>query len=203
MFSPQNTLVSPSLITCIGVNISQKSLSKPLRHLVSFAGTWPLHLGVLRKLHIKLWFCLNLDYAALIWSPHWKLQFKLIRLRKFIGQQPAGPAGNGETQVVSAKCLMSLNGNLLMPGGTSPPCFSFTRFIFVFQQQQNLRQILSSKICLSHIVAQVGYLNFSCYVGLDPSSTVYPQKISRIKKNEILATQKSIPILYFDLKKRP
>ena len=55
--------------------------------------------------------------------------FRLIRLRKFRGQQPAGPAGDGETQVVSVKCLMSLNGHLLRPGGTSPPCFSFTRFI--------------------------------------------------------------------------
>ena len=50
-------------------------------------------------------------------------------LRKFRGQQPAGPAGDGETQVVSAKCLMNLNGHLLRPRGTSPPCFSFTRFI--------------------------------------------------------------------------
>ena len=39
--------------------------------------------------------------------------FRLIRLRKSRGQQPAGPAGDGETRVVSAKCLMSLNGHLL------------------------------------------------------------------------------------------
>ena len=55
--------------------------------------------------------------------------FRTISLRKFRGQQPAGPAGDGETQVVSALCLMSLNGHLLRPGGTSPPCFSFTRII--------------------------------------------------------------------------
>ena len=55
--------------------------------------------------------------------------FRLIRLRKLRGQQPAGPAGDGETRVVSAKCLMSLNGYLLRPRGTSPPCFSFTRFM--------------------------------------------------------------------------
>ena len=55
--------------------------------------------------------------------------FRLIRLRKFRGQQPTGPAGDGETRVVSAKGLMSLNGHLLRPGGNSPPCFSFTRFI--------------------------------------------------------------------------
>ena len=39
--------------------------------------------------------------------------FRLIRWRKFRGQQPAGPAGDGETQVVWAKCLMSLNGHSL------------------------------------------------------------------------------------------
>ena len=39
--------------------------------------------------------------------------FRLIRLRKFRGQQPAGPAGEGETWLVSPKCLMSLNGHLL------------------------------------------------------------------------------------------
>ena len=55
----QNTLVSPLLITWIGVSMSQKSLPKQLRHLVSFAGTWLLHLGVLRKLHTYLWFGLN------------------------------------------------------------------------------------------------------------------------------------------------
>ena len=42
-----------------GVNTFQKFLPKQLRHLVSFAGIWLLHLGVLRKLHTKLWFGLN------------------------------------------------------------------------------------------------------------------------------------------------
>ena len=60
------------------------------------------HLGVLRKLHIKLWFNIN-----------WSMQhpfgvltrnFRLIRLRKFRGQRSAGPAGDGKTRVVSAKC---------------------------------------------------------------------------------------------------
>ena len=52
----QNTLVS-----WIGVSVSQKSLPKQLliRHLVSFAGIWLLHLGVQRKLHTKLWYGLN------------------------------------------------------------------------------------------------------------------------------------------------
>ena len=65
----------------------------------------------------------KLEYAALTRN------FRLIRLRKFREQQPAGPAGDGETRVVSAKCLMSLNGHLLRPRGTRPSCFSFTRFI--------------------------------------------------------------------------
>ena len=60
-------------------------------------------------------------FGVLTWN------FRLIRLRKFRG--PAGPTGDGETQVVSAKCWTSWNGHLLRPGGTSPPCFSFTRFI--------------------------------------------------------------------------
>ena len=41
--------------------------------------------------------------------------FKLVKLRQFRGQQPAGPTGDGETQVVSAKCLISLSGHLLRP----------------------------------------------------------------------------------------
>ena len=42
-----------------------------------------------------------------------------FRLRKFRGQQPTGPARDGVTRVVSVKCLMSLNGQLFRPGGTS------------------------------------------------------------------------------------
>ena len=41
-----------------GQHISE-FLPKQLRHLVSFAGTWLLHLRVQRKLHTKLWFVLN------------------------------------------------------------------------------------------------------------------------------------------------
>ena len=55
--------------------------------------------------------------------------FRLIRLRKFRGQQPARHAGDGETRVASAKCLMSWHGHLLRPVGISPPCFSFRRSI--------------------------------------------------------------------------
>ena len=98
MFSRQNTLVSPLQITWIGVSMSQKSLPKQLRHLVSFAGIRLLHLGVQRKLHTKLWFGLNYSmqhpFGALTRN------FRLIRLRKFRGQQRAGPAGWRNTSSV-------------------------------------------------------------------------------------------------------
>ena len=41
--------------------------------------------------------------------------FRLIR-----GMQPAGPAGDGKTQVVSEKCLVCLSGHLLRSIGISP-----------------------------------------------------------------------------------
>ena len=44
MFSRQNILISPLLITWVGVSMSQKSLPKQLRHLVSFAVICFLHL---------------------------------------------------------------------------------------------------------------------------------------------------------------
>ena len=52
-----------------------------------------------------------------------------------------------------------------------------------------------------------GTLVFSAYVGSDPASTVHPQKISGISNTpkkylKFLATQKYIPILNLDLKKR-
>ena len=71
----------------------------------------------------------KLEYAAHIWSPYSKLQINQVE--KFRGQQPVGPAGDGVTQVVSARCLMSLSGHLLRPVGIGPPCFSFIRYILV------------------------------------------------------------------------
>ena len=49
--------------------------------------------------------------------------FRLTRKRKFKGQQPAGPAGDGNIQVVSMRCLTSLSGHHLRPVGIGPPCF--------------------------------------------------------------------------------
>ena len=81
-FSRQNTLVSPSLITEIGVSTSQKYLPKQPRHLVSFAVTWLMHLGVLRKLHTKLWFGLNLSLQH-PFGAHTR-NFRLIRFRNVL-----------------------------------------------------------------------------------------------------------------------
>ena len=69
----------------------------------------------------------KLEYAAPIWSPHSKLQIN--RIEKVQRTATRWTCRRWQTRVVSAKCLMSLNGHLLRPGGTSPPCFSFTRFI--------------------------------------------------------------------------
>ena len=44
------------------------------------------------------------------------------------GQQSAGPAGDGQIQVVSGRCLTSLSGHLLRPVGIGPPYFSFIRY---------------------------------------------------------------------------
>ena len=59
-----------------------------------------------------------------IWSPY--LNFRSPKIRKFRWQQPTGPAGDGETQVVSETFLISLNDRLLRPEG-----FSFIRFSVV------------------------------------------------------------------------
>ena len=69
----------------------------------------------------------KLEYAAPFWSPYSILLINQIG--KCRVQRPAGPAGDGEKRVVSAKCLMNLNGHLLRPVGISPTCFSFIRFI--------------------------------------------------------------------------
>ena len=71
----------------------------------------------------------KLEYAAPIWSPYSKLQINQVE--KVQRTAAVGPAGDGVTQVVSARCLMSLSGHLLRPVGIGPPCFSFIRYILV------------------------------------------------------------------------
>ena len=57
------------------------------------------------------------------------------------------------------------------------------------------------------ILTPGGTLIFSTYAGSEPASTVHPKTNQEFqapqKIFEILATQKNIPILYLDLKKRP
>ena len=118
---------SPLLITWIGVSMCQKSLPNKtlgfLRRNLTFAPRSTKEVAYKTLVRPKL------EYAAPIWSPHSKFQIDQIEKVQRTAEQPAGPEGDGETRVVSAKCLMSLDGHLLRPGGTSPPCFSFTRFI--------------------------------------------------------------------------
>ena len=87
----------------------------------SFEGIWLLHLGVLRRLHAKLWYALNWSmqhpFGALI------VKLRLNKWRRYRGRQPAGPAGGGATIVVLARCSMCSNGQLWRPGGISPLCF--------------------------------------------------------------------------------
>ena len=115
----------PSLITWIGVSTFQKSLPKQLRHLFSFAGPLLLHLGATKEVAYNTLVQPKLKCAASIWSLYSQLQ--IYQIEKV--QRPAGPAGDGETRVASAKCFMSLNGHILRPVGISSPCFSFTIFI--------------------------------------------------------------------------
>ena len=99
---------------------------------------------------------------------------RLIRLRKFRGQLPDGPTGDGETQVVSVKCLMSSSGHLLRPIGIGDPFFSFTRFIVVqcvLKKNKCLTPAHSSNLPGHHIEP-----NF-----VDPRHTMIPSNASRLE----------------------
>ena len=91
------TLVSPSLITWISVSMSQKSLPKQLRHLVSFAGTLvfaPTCMST-KEVSNKTLVRPKPEYAAPFWSSHSKVQINQIE--KVQRTAAAGPAGDGET----------------------------------------------------------------------------------------------------------
>ena len=49
------------------------------------------------------------------------MKLRLDRWRRFRGQLPGGPAGDGETQVASATCLTTLSGHPWRPAGSSLP----------------------------------------------------------------------------------
>ena len=115
-----------------GKHISDISLlllfrPKQLRLQVSFTGTWLSHLGVLRRLHTKLWYTLNWNMQHLFGTHIVKLRFK--KWRRYRGRQSARPAGFGTTLLVLEKCLISCNGQFWRPGAIHPLCFSSTRFI--------------------------------------------------------------------------
>ena len=57
----------------------------------------------------------KLEYAAPIWHPYHETQ---IRWRRYRGQLPGGPAGDGETPVASAICLTTLSGHPWRPAGS-------------------------------------------------------------------------------------
>ena len=120
MFYKINTgLVRISLPTWFGVNTSLKFHLRQLRHWVFFGAIWPLHLGTLRKLHTKHWFVLSSSMQHLFGIPIMKL--RLDRWRRYRGQLPGGPAGDGETPVASATCLTILSGHPWRPAGSSLP----------------------------------------------------------------------------------
>ena len=64
-----------------------------------------------KEVAYKTLFRPKVEYVAPIWSPYSKLQINQVE--KFRGQQPAGPAGDGEIQAVSERCLTSFGGHLL------------------------------------------------------------------------------------------
>ena len=79
MFSGQNTLVLPSLITWIGVSTFQKSLPKQLSKALGFLR---MNLAFVprstKKFAYKMLVWPKLEYAAPIWSPYSKLQINQI-----------------------------------------------------------------------------------------------------------------------------
>ena len=107
-----------------GQHISDIS-SKATKSLAFLEGTWLLHLGVLRRLHTKLWYALNWSMQHPFGALIVKLRFN--KWRRYRGRQPAGPAGGGATLEVLAKCSMSCNGQLWRPVGISPLSLSFIK----------------------------------------------------------------------------
>ena len=85
-----------------GQHISEITCARQLRLWVFFGAIWHWHLGILRKLHTKHWFGLNLSMQLLFGIPIMKL--RLRRWRRCRGLLPGGPAGDGGTPVASVKC---------------------------------------------------------------------------------------------------
>ena len=69
----------------------------------------------------------KLEYAAPIWSPHSKLQINQIEKVQRTAARWTCRRWRNTSSV--GEMLDELEWPSLGPGGTSPPCFSFTRFI--------------------------------------------------------------------------
>ena len=110
-------------MTWIGVNTSLKFHLRQLRDWVVFGAIWPLHLGTLRKLHTKHWFVLSSSMQHLFGIPIMKL--RLDRWRRYRGQLPGGPAGDGETPVASATCLTISSGHPWRPAALEQSFLTF------------------------------------------------------------------------------
>ena len=96
--------------------------SVTIRTRVSFQYINILYLSRARRLHprelrTKHWFVLSLSMQHLFGIPIMKL--RLNRWRRCRGQLPGGPAGDGETPVVSATCLKNLSDHPWRPSGSS------------------------------------------------------------------------------------
>ena len=70
-----------------------------------------------KEVAYKHWFVLSSSMQHLFGIPIMKL--RLDRWRRYRGQMPGGPAGDGETPVASATCLTILNGHPWRPAGSS------------------------------------------------------------------------------------
>ena len=80
-----------------------------LRHNLAFA---PRHT---KEVAYKTLVRPQLEYAAYI------MNLRLDRLRRYRGQLPGGPVGDGGTPVASAICLTTLSGHPWRPAGRSLP----------------------------------------------------------------------------------
>ena len=71
----------------------------------------------------------KLEYAAPIWSPHSKLQNNQIEIEKVQRTAARWTCRRWRNTSSVGVMLDELEWPSLEVGGTSPPCFSFTRFI--------------------------------------------------------------------------
>ena len=105
--------ITINMITWIGVSMSQKISFKATKTLGFLRRNLTFAPRSTKEVAYKTLVWPNLEYAAPIWSPHTKLQINLIEKVQKIAAH--WTSKRWQTRVVSAKCLMSLNGHLLRP----------------------------------------------------------------------------------------